>query len=68
MSTYGLDQRRELVEELKDYVGEFEGDFDLDAVADDIIADYPDAGSLDDLHGDVCLGDYLERHDVTQDA
>lgn len=66
MSIYGLDQRNELVEELRDYVGELEGDYDLDAVADDIIADYPDAGSIDDLPGDAYLPDYLVRHDATQ--
>lgn len=48
-------------QQILDYVGEFERDYDLDEVMDEIRVIEPDVQSIDD----VDLDDILQRHDVS---
>ena len=48
-------------QQVLDYVGEYEQDYDLDEVMDEIRAIEPDVQSIDDID----LDDILQRHDVS---
>ena len=48
-------------QQVLDYVGEYEQDYDLDEVMDELRAIEPDVQSIDDID----LDDILQRHDVS---
>ena len=54
---------RAIREEVEDYLGEFAGDFDVDAIVDDLRGIEPDVSSIDDLDGDEWT-EMVQRHDL----
>lgn len=52
----------EIKNQVTDYMGEFEGDYDVDAIMDELRAIEPDVQSIDEVED---FDDILVRHDVS---
>lgn len=52
----------EIKNQVTDYMGEFEGDYDIDAIMDELGGIYPRIQSIDEVED---LDDILARHDIS---
>lgn len=62
-TVYGLPRLHELVAQLRDYTGEFQRDYELSRVADEILARDPEAVGIDAVTRDELDG-MLRANDV----